>query len=242
MAAGLTHKQKYNRTVSGLRAMGRALKKLGIPSTYKDWVLKGVYAGKHWNIWYEWGNMSNGESVGMLRVKVDGKKVEPGNNGISGLVAILQPPKDIPELEDLARLMVGDDGSPNLYFVSVKGNCQLVTRDPHVAYGFWRKLSRKVESCLEDRQTGVLCSNEPEGDEPGSPLRWHDDWASSEASLKHEPIPADFEVQPLKPGENPTGKTTCGYCGLSWDDNIPTSWTPVPSGRCPFEYFHIHHE
>jgi hypothetical protein len=31
---------------------------------------------------------------------------------------------------------------------------------------------------------------------------------------------------------------TCGTCGRSWDDTISTSMTPVPSGRCPFEYEH----
>ena len=30
----------------------------------------------------------------------------------------------------------------------------------------------------------------------------------------------------------------CGNCGRMWDDGISTSWTPVPSGRCPFEYEH----
>ncbi|AYD82172.1 hypothetical protein KNU13_gp86 [Gordonia phage Turuncu] len=30
----------------------------------------------------------------------------------------------------------------------------------------------------------------------------------------------------------------CGECGRSWDDAIATSWTPTPSGRCPFEYDH----
>ena len=33
-------------------------------------------------------------------------------------------------------------------------------------------------------------------------------------------------------------KSTCGTCGLSWDDSIVTSYTPAPSARCPFEYFH----
>jgi hypothetical protein len=28
---------------------------------------------------------------------------------------------------------------------------------------------------------------------------------------------------------------TCGHCGRSWDDSIPTSMTPAPAGRCPFE-------
>jgi hypothetical protein len=31
---------------------------------------------------------------------------------------------------------------------------------------------------------------------------------------------------------------TCGHCGRSWDDSIPTSLTPAPSGRCPFESMH----
>ena len=56
-------------------------------------------------------------------------------------------------------------------------------------------------------------------------------------------IPKNFEVQPLKLGQeakNPKDRCTCGYCGLSWDDGISTQWTPTPSGRCPFEYYHIY--
>lgn len=33
---------------------------------------------------------------------------------------------------------------------------------------------------------------------------------------------------------------TCGHCGQSWDDALGTSLTPVPSGRCPFEYEHVY--
>jgi hypothetical protein len=51
-------------------------------------------------------------------------------------------------------------------------------------------------------------------------------------------VPADFPVQPLKPGQPATDPVTCGTCGRSWDDAIPTDWTPAPSGRCPFEYYH----
>ena len=32
--------------------------------------------------------------------------------------------------------------------------------------------------------------------------------------------------------------TVCGGCGRGWDDDVHTSVTPVPSGRCPFEYDH----
>ena len=58
--------------------------------------------------------------------------------------------------------------------------------------------------------------------------------------MKKIKIPKDFAVQPLKPGAEAKDRVTCGTCGLAWDDAIPTSWTPAPSGRCPFEYFHIY--
>ena len=61
-----------------------------------------------------------------------------------------------------------------------------------------------------------------------------------EGKKKVEPIPKTWPVQPLKPGQKAKDKATCGYCGLSWDDGVSTSMTPTPSGRCPFEYFHIH--
>lgn len=58
--------------------------------------------------------------------------------------------------------------------------------------------------------------------------------------LKRSDIPKDFEVQPLTPEEAKQAKdpATCGTCGLTWDDGKSTTWTPTPSGRCPFEYFH----
>lgn len=39
-------------------------------------------------------------------------------------------------------------------------------------------------------------------------------------------------------GEPISAMTQCGVCGRWWDDAIPTSLTPVPAGRCPFEYEH----
>lgn len=35
--------------------------------------------------------------------------------------------------------------------------------------------------------------------------------------------------------EDHAGLATCGQCGRTWDDTIPTSYTPAPSARCPFE-------
>lgn len=57
---------------------------------------------------------------------------------------------------------------------------------------------------------------------------------------RHTKIPSNFPVRPLRDGTKCKDRATCGNCGLSWDDGKSTSWTPVPSGRCPFEYFHIH--
>ncbi len=51
-------------------------------------------------------------------------------------------------------------------------------------------------------------------------------------------IPADFPVRPLGPNDPAKDRVTCGTCGRSWDDAIGTEWTPAPSARCPFEYFH----
>lgn len=57
-----------------------------------------------------------------------------------------------------------------------------------------------------------------------------------------EPIPEDFPVQPLTtPAEiaaagDPVQDWTCQ---LWWDDAIPTSHTPAPAGRCPFEDYHL---
>lgn len=61
-----------------------------------------------------------------------------------------------------------------------------------------------------------------------------------DGTLSPEDIPADFPVRPMRVGEAGKDPMTCGVCHLTWDDAVPTSWTPVPSARCPFEYFHKH--
>ncbi len=57
-----------------------------------------------------------------------------------------------------------------------------------------------------------------------------------------EPIPPEFPVQPVQPGQPAKDPVTCGHCNLTWDDAIPTSMTPAPAARCPFETFHIYDE
>ena len=96
-----------------------------------------------------------------------------------------------------------------------------------------------------------------------------DDGEDWNYTLEPEDIPEDFEVQPLRAGETPSPKcgycglrrdehptqlgcegwewkpvhpTTCGTCELSWDDDRVTGLTPVPSARCPFEFFHNYPE
>lgn len=54
-------------------------------------------------------------------------------------------------------------------------------------------------------------------------------------------IPADWPVRVLITEQEKAAAAdlnTCGACGRSWDDAISTGMTPVPSGRCPFEYWH----
>lgn len=61
-----------------------------------------------------------------------------------------------------------------------------------------------------------------------------DVWPENEV----DDVPEDFPVAVLSPEDDNPNRATCGECGRSWDDSIPTSYTPVPSGRCPFESFH----
>ncbi len=37
----------------------------------------------------------------------------------------------------------------------------------------------------------------------------------------------------------PEGFARCLGCGRAWDDSKSTGLTPVPSGRCPFEPWHV---
>lgn len=70
-------------------------------------------------------------------------------------------PVKIRQLEELATEMVGDSGSPNLYFVTEEGRgVILVSRDFDAAYDCWRFLPRNIETTLEDRKIGVICSTE----------------------------------------------------------------------------------
>lgn len=58
-------------------------------------------------------------------------------------------------------------------------------------------------------------------------------------------VPKDHPVRPLRPGskrwkdaDDRLELAYCGTCRRYWDDGKVTGMTPVPSGRCPFEYYH----
>jgi hypothetical protein len=77
-------------------------------------------------------------------------------------------------LEGLASQVIGDGQTPNLYFVTVQGNVVLVTREFDQAYDYWRYLPRNVETSLEDRLIGCICTTEPIED-GSTQLVTHDD-------------------------------------------------------------------
>ena len=54
-------------------------------------------------------------------------------------------------------------------------------------------------------------------------------------------VTKDFAVKQICRGSKAAtdkGVATCGTCNRMWNDTVSTGWTPVPAGRCPFEYFH----
>lgn len=70
-------------------------------------------------------------------------------------------------LEELARSVIGDGKTPNLYFVTDRGVVVTVTRSAEAAYRHWRELAKRsprVESAVEDRQAGCLASVAPDDD------------------------------------------------------------------------------
>jgi hypothetical protein len=107
----------------------------------------------------------------------------------------------------------------------------------HARIGVWQNGAKAGTLCVEAEHADLLV-----GHLNGLTIEaWNETLTERPDRTKHEPIPADFEVQPINP-KDVADWATCGYCGLSWDDGKITSMTPAPSGRCPFEYFHIYPE
>lgn len=64
-------------------------------------------------------------------------------------------------LNRLASETVGDGKNPNLFFVSMGADVQMIAGNFNQAYKFWKTFPRNKESMLEDRKYGVICSTEP---------------------------------------------------------------------------------
>jgi hypothetical protein len=67
----------------------------------------------------------------------------------------------IKEFETMARSMVGDGKSPNLFFVGVNGVIVTISRDFQTAYRQWQELGDDQQTSLEDRKTGTIASVQP---------------------------------------------------------------------------------
>ena len=85
-------------------------------------------------------------------------------------------PDPSPQLDQMARDIVGDAKHPNMFFVSVGHHVILVALDFRVAYSLWQDLSmdRAFETTLEDRQHGVIASVEPADDDDPTLMRLDD--------------------------------------------------------------------
>ena len=80
-------------------------------------------------------------------------------------------------LNQLASELVGDNTSPNVFFVTQEGRVLTATLDRRTAYLAWRLLAAqrpRVECALEDREHGMVCRIE-RGD--GAYWQLDDDYA-----------------------------------------------------------------
>jgi hypothetical protein len=77
----------------------------------------------------------------------------------------------IDQLENLARTMIGDEKTPDLFFVTDRGQVVSVDVCALSAYGRFMALARrpeKHECALENRTFGVIASIEPIDDTPNA--------------------------------------------------------------------------
>lgn len=81
------------------------------------------------------------------------------------------------DLNIMASNMVGDDGNPNRYFVSLGNNVVGVHTSFRSSYEHWKRVSSKnpeKETALEDRRFGVIASMEPDEERSGMLIRIDD--------------------------------------------------------------------
>ena len=138
-------------------------------------------------------------------------------------------------LDQLAQELVGDNKSPNTYFVTQDGHVLTVTTDRRTAYLHWRQLAalRPRRACaLEDREHGVLASLEARDGESGGRLELQDNYAEMTGDHGIEPWQVSHLIDYARSEEQPSPdadqvrQTTCSCCGL----DIEGVW-PFPRGQ-----------
>ena len=125
-------------------------------------------------------------------------------------------------LNQLAQELVGDDKSPNIYFVTQDGRVLTVTTDRRTAYLQWRQLAStrpRIECALEDREHGIVCSVERD---EGGRLQARDDYhqLTGDAGI------AEWETSQLidyaRSERTPTVRqTVCRHCGQDIEGHAP---------------------
>lgn len=90
----------------------------------------------------------------------------------------MRKPRKIKPMQDMPVTMVGDGGSPDVFFVTDQGVTVTITTHFGTAYNHWRRMARstpKRECALEDRRWGCICAVEPVDETPGARLVTLDD-------------------------------------------------------------------
>lgn len=86
-------------------------------------------------------------------------------------------PQNIPALQLLASVVIGDGKAPNLFFVADRGVIITVTRSFERAHNEWSALASRfprAECALEDRKTGVIACVEPNEGNEARLVTWDD--------------------------------------------------------------------
>lgn len=126
-----------------------------------------------------------------------------------------KPVRYVQIIDRLERLNLSTNGNPRFRIFYRDGQTAITQSDAMVSYGLENRENLGVPVTVTATRAGRVYGVKP------FPV-----------------VPDDFPVRPLGPDDDATVRATCGACLRSWDDAVSTSWTPAPSARCPFEYFH----
>lgn len=82
--------------------------------------------------------------------------------------------RKIKEFESMATNLIGDGKTPDLFFVSEQGVIITISRSFDTAYNEWKGLPRNIETALENRSYGVICSTSPDDENGNKLVTWDD--------------------------------------------------------------------